>query len=112
MGLIDIDDECSKWCCDGCTPSFRIFRTCTKCGNKRCPRRTDCRYECTGSNEADQQPTPATGERDALLLLQPTDALTCALMDQRDEARADAARWAERVRVLEARIDAVRAAAQ
>jgi len=31
---------------------------------------------------------------------------------QRDEARAETARWVERVRVLEARLDAVRRVAQ
>ena len=34
------------------------------------------------------------------------------LIRERDEARAETARWVERVRVLEARLEAVRAAAQ
>ena len=28
---------------------------CPKCGNKRCPRATDHRYECTGSNDPGQE---------------------------------------------------------
>ena len=28
---------------------------CQKCGNKRCPHATDCKLECTGSNEPGQK---------------------------------------------------------
>jgi hypothetical protein len=31
----------------------RMF-LCSKCGNKRCPKATDCLLECTNSNEPNQ----------------------------------------------------------
>ena len=37
--------------------AFRLMNTmyvCTTCGNKRCPKATDCSLECTGSNEVGQ----------------------------------------------------------
>jgi hypothetical protein len=30
------------------------FMMCKVCGNKRCPKATDCSLECTGSNEPGQ----------------------------------------------------------
>jgi hypothetical protein len=30
------------------------FILCTECGNKRCPKATDHRHKCTGSNETGQ----------------------------------------------------------
>jgi hypothetical protein len=30
------------------------FMACKTCGNKRCPKATDCELECTGSNEPGQ----------------------------------------------------------
>lgn len=30
------------------------FIVCSQCGNKRCPKATDHRLDCTGSNEAGQ----------------------------------------------------------
>ena len=35
-------------------PASPPFITCTVCGNKRCPRATDCSLPCTGSNEPGQ----------------------------------------------------------
>jgi uncharacterized OB-fold protein len=29
--------------------------TCEKCGNKRCPKATDCELECTNSNASGQK---------------------------------------------------------
>ncbi|WP_036759396.1 hypothetical protein [Photobacterium halotolerans] len=34
--------------------SALFFTVCGVCGNKRCPKATDHRYECTGSNEPGQ----------------------------------------------------------
>ena len=31
------------------------FIVCRTCGNKRCPKATCCRIECTGSNEPGQE---------------------------------------------------------
>ena len=31
------------------------FIVCGQCGNKRCPKATDCELECTGSNEPGQK---------------------------------------------------------
>lgn len=31
-----------------------VFLVCVSCGNKRCPKATDCDLGCTGSNEAGQ----------------------------------------------------------
>jgi hypothetical protein len=33
----------------------RPFITCTICGNKRCPKASDCSLECTNSNEPGQE---------------------------------------------------------
>lgn len=33
---------------------FRPFITCQTCGNKRCPKATDCSLECTHSNDIGQ----------------------------------------------------------
>jgi hypothetical protein len=33
---------------------FRPFIACSICGNKRCPKATDCNLECTGSNDVGQ----------------------------------------------------------
>lgn len=33
---------------------FRPFIVCATCGNKRCPKATDCELACTGSNESGQ----------------------------------------------------------
>lgn len=31
------------------------FIVCKTCGNKRCPKATDCSLECTGSNDSGQE---------------------------------------------------------
>lgn len=31
------------------------FMVCKTCGNKRCPKATDCTLECSGSNEPGQE---------------------------------------------------------
>jgi hypothetical protein len=39
------------------TPYQKVLRhmiLCPKCGNKRCPKATDCSYACTNSNEVGQ----------------------------------------------------------
>lgn len=33
---------------------FRPFIACSICGNKRCPKATDCSLDCTDSNESGQ----------------------------------------------------------
>lgn len=33
----------------------RPFIACKICGNKRCPKATDCSLECTGSNDPGQK---------------------------------------------------------
>jgi hypothetical protein len=35
--------------------SFGTMRFCKICGNKRCPKATNCELECTNSNEPDQE---------------------------------------------------------
>jgi len=35
-------------------PALSRFIVCPECGNKRCPRGTDHRLDCTGSNEPGQ----------------------------------------------------------
>lgn len=44
--------ECRR--CRPITLDDMRFVVCSKCGNKRCPKATDCRNECTGSNDAGQ----------------------------------------------------------
>ena len=39
----------------GADPFSRIMFLCPTCGNKRCPKATDHRNECTGSNKAGQK---------------------------------------------------------
>jgi len=51
-------DKCDA--CWACIPSDLLrevprFIVCPTCGNKRCPRATDHRNECSGSNEAGQE---------------------------------------------------------
>lgn len=62
------DDRCdrkiaeSEGCgrCARCRPApdfrttFPVMIVCATCGNKRCPHATDCRLDCTGSNESGQ----------------------------------------------------------
>lgn len=51
------------WTCDAAIASpweapgssFPFMPSCPTCGNKRCPRATDHRNECSGSNEAGQE---------------------------------------------------------
>jgi len=43
----------------------RAMIVCPKCGNKRCPKATDCSLECTGSN-APGQPGSIYGEQHGL----------------------------------------------
>ena len=33
---------------------YRLFIVCGTCGNKRCPKASDCSLECTGSNASGQ----------------------------------------------------------
>lgn len=40
--------------CRACNPRSPHFIVCSVCGNKRCPKATDHKLECTGSNEAGQ----------------------------------------------------------
>jgi hypothetical protein len=54
----------SAWCCIRCENAeviagerfmfARSFPMCPDCGNKRCPRASDHRLGCTGSNEPNQ----------------------------------------------------------
>lgn len=50
---------CCYKCAQGLLDHFPLDMTfmivCPKCGNKRCPKATDHRNECTGSNEPGQK---------------------------------------------------------
>ena len=35
--------------------AMRPFIACSVCGNKRCPKATDCNLECSGSNDVGQK---------------------------------------------------------
>lgn len=41
-------------CCWACTPKHPGMIVCPDCGNKRCPRASDHRLPCSGSNEPGQ----------------------------------------------------------
>ena len=45
-------DRC--WRDAGANPFERVMILCPTCGNKRCPKATDHRLACTGSNEPGQ----------------------------------------------------------
>jgi len=53
------DDIISMDCnCEACNPREwhnRIMILCSECGNKRCPKATNHRNECTNSNEPGQK---------------------------------------------------------
>lgn len=44
------------WCttCRPLTTTDLRFVVCPECGNKRCPRAANHRYQCSGSNELNQ----------------------------------------------------------
>jgi hypothetical protein len=50
--------KCSRRKCietnDGAIFGLAVFVVCQKCGNKRCPKASDHRMKCTGSNELNQ----------------------------------------------------------
>ena len=53
-----INDHCDCHTCrpiDHRDPESVYMRLCPNCGNKRCPRATDHRLECTNSNEPKQE---------------------------------------------------------
>jgi len=58
--LIEMNDgskcHCRKCIEIGDVPMFglAVFVVCPKCGNKRCPKASDHRMKCTGSNEINQ----------------------------------------------------------
>ena len=41
-------------CCWACSPNYPGMIVCSDCGNKRCPRASDHRLACSGSNEPGQ----------------------------------------------------------
>lgn len=54
--------EAPKTTCSWCrrcmarpAPFSSLMILCPTCGNKRCPRASDCMYECTDSNEPGQE---------------------------------------------------------
>lgn len=48
-------DKCYCWSCiKDREESVIIFLVCPVCGNKRCPKASNHRLECTGSNEPGQ----------------------------------------------------------
>lgn len=53
---------------DIANPRFSFMILCPECGNKRCPKATDHRHDCTGSNEPGQlgsrfqNPPPPSGD--------------------------------------------------
>lgn len=56
MSTANPNPECG---CKVCNPDAWWMVVCDKCGNKRCPRATYHKYECTNSNEVDQTPVLA-----------------------------------------------------
>jgi len=54
-----VTKSCTCRACDSADPKTglfgRLFVTCAKCGNKRCPHATDHRLECTKSNDPGQK---------------------------------------------------------
>jgi len=42
-------------CCHKHTPRTMRIILCPTCGNKRCPKASDCGLECSGSNEPGQK---------------------------------------------------------
>ena len=58
--LYELQNNLNCWCqkcCEEQTGYQRMFRMvlCPTCGNKRCPKATDHKLECTGSNEPGQK---------------------------------------------------------
>jgi hypothetical protein len=58
--LYELQDNVECWChrcCEEQTGHKHLFRMvlCPTCGNKRCPKATDHRLECTGSNSPGQE---------------------------------------------------------
>ena len=48
-------DNCNCIRCQEIRPwLFRTMSLCPECGNKRCPKATDHKLPCTGSNETKQ----------------------------------------------------------
>ncbi len=49
------ESECDCWACERERGGFRVrMILCKECGNKRCPKASDHRLICTGSNEPGQ----------------------------------------------------------
>ena len=71
------DDDATCCTCFKCWPEYGLFRVCPTCGNKRCPKATDCALACTDSNEPGQP-----GSRYATI---PTDL--ARLTAERDDLR-------------------------
>ena len=58
---ITVEETQTRCWCEACRPltmSDMRFIVCPKCGNKRCPKATDHRNKCTGSNELNQIAEP------------------------------------------------------
>lgn len=49
-----IDEVSTSADCLRCDPSASTMIVCSLCGNKRCPKATDHRLDCSGSNEPGQ----------------------------------------------------------
>ena len=45
----------SRCTCSTCYPDYPYFRVCESCGNKRCPKATNCKNDCTNSNDPGQE---------------------------------------------------------
>lgn len=61
MSQFNWSESCWCWCCDeeararsGELFSYMRMNICPDCGNKRCPKATDHRNECSGSSEPGQ----------------------------------------------------------
>lgn len=58
--LYELQSNLKCWChrcCEEQTGYQQMFKmvVCPTCGNKRCPRATSCKLECTGSNSSGQE---------------------------------------------------------
>lgn len=58
--LYELQSNLNCWChrcCEEQTGYKHMFRMvlCPTCGNKRCPKASDHRLECTGSNSSGQE---------------------------------------------------------
>lgn len=60
LGMFELQEKLKCWC-HKCyeeqvgVPNYRWMVLCPTCGNKRCPKATDHKLECTNSNKPNQE---------------------------------------------------------